>query len=137
MVTEISIFLENEPGELAALINLLRANDISIRGASVAETADYGLVYLLVNKPKECLALLKEKKYDISSVNVLAVKLTEDYETLFDIAKILGDNGVNIEYLYSTSVKEGFNLMIVNVNDYEKGREVLEKEGLEIIDSFA
>lgn len=136
MVIEISIFLENEPGELAALIKLLKEDDIGIRGASVAETADYGLVYLLVDKPKECLSLLKEKEYEISSAKVLAVKLREDYETLFDIAKILGDNEVNIEYLYSTSVKEGFNLMIVNVNDYEKGREVLEKEGLDIINEF-
>lgn len=132
MITEISVFLPNNPGVLAKFIDLLNNNNIHIKAITAAETPDYGLLLVLVDKPKECIELLEESSYEISATTVLAVRFSEDLNSLFDIAKVLGDNKVNIEYLYMTVVN-GETLMIVRVNDNDKAQELLKKEGLILV----
>ncbi len=128
MITEISVFLPNNPGVLAKFIDLLTTNDIHIKAITVAETPDYGLLLILVDNPEECIELLEENDYEISATTVLAVKLSEDLNALFDVASVLGNNSVNIEYLYMTVVSSK-TLMIVRVDDNEKAQEVLKNEG--------
>lgn len=128
MITEISVFLPNNPGELAKFIDLLNSHNIHMKAITVAETPDYGLLLILVDKPEVCIELLKENNYEISSTTVLAVKLSEDPNALFDIANILGESSVNIEYLYMTVIN-GSTLMIVRVDDNTKAQEVLKKQG--------
>lgn len=132
MITEISVFLPNNPGVLAKFIDLLNNNDIHIKAITAAETPDYGLLLILVDKPEECIELLNENSYEISATEVLAVRFSEDLNSLFDIAKILGDNKVNIEYLYMTVVNSD-TLIIVRVNDNDKAQELLKKEGLILV----
>ena len=135
MLTEISIFLPNNPGELAKLIELLNENTINIKGITAAETPDYGLLLILVDKPEKCIDLLNENKYDISATDVLAVKIPDDFknDTLFDIANILGENKINIEYLYMTIVSN-ITLMIVRVDENEKAENILKNENYILID---
>jgi hypothetical protein len=132
MITEISVFLPNNPGVLAKFIDLLNNNNIHIKAITAAETPDYGLLLILVDKPKESIELLEENNYEISATTVLAVRFSEDLNSLFDIAKVLGDNEVNIEYLYMTVVN-GETLMIVRVNDNDKAQELLKKVGLILV----
>ena len=129
MLTEISIFLPNNPGVLAKLIELLNDNKITIKAITVAETPDYGLLLILVNNPEKCIALLTENNYTISATDVIAVKIPEKFknETLFDIANILGNHKINIEYLYMTIVSNS-TLMVIRVNESEKAEELLKKE---------
>ena len=135
MLTEISIFLPNNPGVLAKLIELLNENKITIKAITVAETPDYGLLLILVNNPEKCIALLTENNYTLSARDVIAVKIPENSknDTLFDIANILGKHKVNIEYLYMTIVSKS-TLMIIRVNDCEKAEELLKKENHILMD---
>ena len=135
MITEISIFLPNNPGVLAKFIELLNENNINIKAITVAETPDYGLLLILVDKPENCIEVLNENKYDISATDVLAVKISDDFknDTLFDIANILGENKINIEYLYMTIVSN-ITLMIVRVDENEKAENILKNENYILID---
>lgn len=135
MITEISIFLPNNPGVLAKFIELLNENNINIKAITVAETPDYGLLLILVDKPENCIEVLNENKYDISATDVLAIKIPDDFknDTLFDIANILGENKINIEYLYMTIVSN-ITLMIVRVDENEKAENILKNENYILID---
>ena len=133
MITELSVFLPNEPGMLAELIKKLYENDIIIRAISVVETADYGLILLLVNKPTECIAFLEKNDYEFNRSSVLAVKFDEKPMELFNIAKILGDNNVNIEYLYLTVVASA-PLIVIRVDDLEKGQRVLQENHFNLME---
>jgi hypothetical protein len=134
MITELSVFLPNEPGMLAELIKKLYENSIIIRAISVVETADYGLILLLVNKPTECIVFLEENEYEFTKSSVLAVKfLGEQPMGLFNIAKILGDNNVNIEYLYLTVV-ERTPLIVIRVDDLAKGQRVLQENNFNLME---
>jgi hypothetical protein len=133
MIKELSLFLENNPGELAKLIKLFSENEIEIHAISVAETADYGLIMLLVNNPDRCVDLLEENGYSFNANEVLAVKLSYEANKLFDIANILGKNDVNIEYLYSTILRDE-TIMIVRVSDNSKAESVLKDKEFELLE---
>jgi hypothetical protein len=131
---EITVFLPNESGMLFEMITILRDYDIHIKSISVAQTDEYGLVALLVDKSEECLKILKDNGYSVSDSRVLAVKVTESQpETLFDLAEVLAANNINIEYIYTT-VSEKNTLMIVRVNDNHKAKEILLDYGFNLID---
>lgn len=133
---QLSVFLEDRPGELANFIKLLMDNKIFIRALTVAQTSEYGLLLLLVDKLEKCLALLEEKSYTHSTTDVIAVKLNDHPKALYEIPKTLGDNNINIAYCYSTLVKEDPMLILrINNDDIEKAIQILEKSGLKIIET--
>ena len=130
MLKQISVWLPNKPGVLSKFIDALIENNIEIRAITVAENEEYGLILLLVDKPMELYALLEEADYPASITDVVAVKLKSENNTtgIKEISKILGDNHINIDFLYSTLVKDE-PLIILKVDDEEKAREVLSEDG--------
>ncbi|MHA1915826.1 MAG: acetolactate synthase [Promethearchaeota archaeon] len=131
---QLSVFLEDRPGVLASLIKLLMDNEIFIRALTVAQTAEYGLLLILVDKPEQCIELLEEKNYLISTTEVIAIRLNDHSDALYQIPKTLGDNKINIDYCYSTLVKEE-SMLIVRVEDeiMEEAVSMLEKKQFQII----
>ena len=130
MFRQLSVWLPNKPGMLKNLCDLLLEHDIEIRALTVANSAEYALLLLLVDKPDDCIDILDENDYSNSAEMVLAVKLKSDHNTqgLQEIAKLFGDNNINIEYKYSTLVKNEA-LLILRVDDNEKAIEVLKNDG--------
>ncbi|KON26981.1 hypothetical protein AC481_06115 [miscellaneous Crenarchaeota group archaeon SMTZ-80] len=130
MLKQLSVWLPNKPGTLSKFIEKLIKNRIEIRAITVAENEEYGLILLLVNKPKELYTLLEESDFPVSITDVLAVKIKSDNSiaNLKEISKILGQNSVNIEYLYSTLVKDE-SFIILKVDDNEKAIEILKEDG--------
>ncbi len=132
MLTQLSVYLPNSPGVLASFIELLMKNNINIRSMTVAETKEYGLLLLLVDKPLDCVALLDEKDYTVSITKVIAIKLSDNIKGLYKIAKIFGEKNINIEYLYSTMVNDE-SLIVLRVNDDNKAMKILKNQGFNII----
>ncbi len=134
-IIQISVYLEDRPGSLASLIKLLMDNKIFIRALTVAKTSEYGLLLILVDKPEKCINLLEENDYVLSTTDVFAVRLNDNPNALYEIPKTLGDNKINIDYCYSTLVKEE-SMLIVRVEDkiIEKTMTTLENSGFSIIE---
>ncbi len=132
MIKEFSIFLENSPGILAQLIKLLDSSEISIQAISVAETEDYGLVLILVDKPEECEEVLNENEYNFTVAEIVAVSLANKVSILYDISELMGVNGINIEYLYSTLVMDEIHL-ILRTNNNQRAANVLAAKGFSIL----
>ena len=130
MFRQLSVWLENKPGMLKKLCDLLLEHDIEIRALTVANSAEYSLLLLLVDKPDDCIDILDKNNYSNSVEMVLAVKLKSDHNTkgLQEIAKVLGDYNINIEYIYNTLVKNEA-LLILRVDDNERAIEILKEDG--------
>ncbi len=131
-IKEISIFLQNEPGRFYELIELLNEYDIYVKALSVVQASDFGLLAVIVNDPEECITVLKEYGYNITIADVLAVKMLDQTHSLINISKALSEKSVNIEYMYTALVKD-LHLMIIRVNDKEKGLHSLQESGLELV----
>ncbi len=130
MFRQLSVWLPNKPGMLKKFLDILIENKIELRAITVAENEEYGILLLLVDKPDECIEILDKLDYPVSETMVLAVKLKSDNNAvgLQEISRIMGENHINIDYLYSTLVKEE-SLMILKVDDNEKAIEVLKEDG--------
>lgn len=132
---QLSVYLEDRPGELANFIKLLMDNKIFIRALTVAQTSEYGLVLILVDKPEKCVNILEEKNFLTSTTEVIAVSMNDHPNALYEIPKSLGDNNINIDYFYSTLVKDEL-MLIVRVDDsiMENAIEILRRSGLTIVE---
>ena len=91
---------------------------------------------MLVDKPQKCIDLIEEKNYTYSTTNVIAVKMNHHPNALYEIPKVMGDKNLNIDYCYSTLVKEE-SLLILRVEDdiIERATKILEESGYGIIES--
>jgi len=135
---QISVFLLNEPRQLANFFEFLKENKIFIRSITVAETEDYGLLLLLVKPFERCVELLEDNDYMHSVTEVIAVRLTDNISQLYNIAKTLGDNKVNIEYLYTFAEESSENrtMTVLRLDDNQHGIEVLKKNGFDVVEDF-
>mgnify|MGYP005842179289 CR=1 FL=1 len=132
MVKQISVFLQNRPGTLAELTKILLDNDINMRALTVADTADYGIIRIIVDDPNKTLKILKAHKYLVSETEVIAVETADKPGGLYDIAATLGERNVNIDYLYTT-LKQGKAIMIIRVSDIETALDALRNGGFRLI----
>ena len=132
---QLSVLLEDKPGELANFIKLLMDNKIFIRALTVAKTSEYGLLLILVDKPEQCVDLLDENNFTLTTTEVIAVRLNDNPNALYEIPKTLGDNKINIDYFYSTLVKEEA-LLILRIEDQiiEKALNTLKEKGFTIVE---
>ena len=133
MLKQISVFLPNQPGILAKFTKVLMDEKINMRAISVAETADYGILRILVDKVDECIKILKDNNYLVSTTNVIAVDIPDKPGALYEITKLLGDNNINIEYLYSTLIKEEA-IIVLRIDNLNKAVEVLRGKGVKLIE---
>ncbi|MFW9875209.1 MAG: hypothetical protein ACFFG0_19050 [Candidatus Thorarchaeota archaeon] len=132
---QLSVYLEDRPGELANFIKLLMDNKIFIRALTVAKTSEYGLILVLVDNPEKCITLLEDKEFTISTTEVIAVRLNDHPNALYEIPKTLGINNINIDFLYSTLVKDE-SLLILRVEDtiIEEAVNLLQNTGFTIVE---
>lgn len=129
-VKQISVFLENTPGRLAELTDVLSKNHVDMRALSLAEAADFGIVRMIVDDVYEASTVLKDANYIISITKVLAVEMPDEPGALSRTISVLGANGINIEYMYAfTTHKKGVAYMIFRVQDNQKAIDVLQKSG--------
>lgn len=130
-VKQISVFLENKPGRLAELTEILSENSIDMRALSLAEAADFGIVRLIVDDVYKASTVLKDADYIISITKVLAVEMADEPGALAEAIRTLGDNDINIEYMYAfTTKKKGVAYMIFRVENNQKAIEVLKGKGI-------
>ncbi len=116
-VKQISVFVENTAGKLAELTEYLHQHDIDMRALSIAETQDFGIVRIIV-----------DDAYKTSQV------MPDEPGSLFKILKLLGDGGINLEYMYAfLTHKESTAYMVLRVADNEKAAEILSKKGIHTV----
>lgn len=125
-VKQISVFIENRSGRLREVADVLGSNGINIRALSLADTSDYGILRLIVNKPGDALAVLKKANFTLSETDVIAVEVGDHPGGLAEVLDILGSAGINVEYMYAFVEKSSANaVMIFRIEDIEKAIKVL------------
>jgi hypothetical protein len=112
IIKQISIFSENRPGRLAAIANALGEEKINILAFSIAEANGFGVVRALVDYPERAHNKLLSLGFNIAFTDVIAVHMKDQPGGLFEVVKTLSDSGINIEYSYAYSGKDGAVLIL-------------------------
>lgn len=128
---QLSIFVENKPGRLEAIIDTLWKNNINIRALSIADTTDFGILRLIVDDVDRAKSVLKETGVISKRTDVVAVFLDDRSGGLAKVLSVLTAGGLNIEYMYAFLTKtEGKALMVLKADDEQKALDVLEANSI-------
>lgn len=101
LVRQISVFLENKSGRLAEVTRQLREHQIDIRALYIADTTEYGILRMIVDRPEDALRVLSDNGFTVSSTNVIAVAIADQPGMLDQALETLSDGGISVEYLYA------------------------------------
>lgn len=133
-IEQLSVFVENKKGRLAKITEMLAGAGIDIRALSIADTADYGILRLIVDNPEKALETLKAKDVSVNITRVIGISV-EDVPGAFARAlRCLEDGDVQIEYAYAFITREtGKAYVILRVDDRAKAVLLLGEAGVRII----
>ena len=133
-VKQISVFVENKPGQLAELTDVLNKNKIDMRALSIAETPDFGIVRLIVDDAYETACVLKKADYICSITPVLAVEIPDVPGGLSNVLQIMKKHKINLEYTYAfIARKKDFAYMVFRVDDNKAAIDILVKNKIKLL----
>jgi len=120
-INQISVFLENKPGQILEITRLLFENDINLIAVNIAETADYGILRVITDNPDKSLAILRDNNFITASSPVVAIAVENKVGGLYKLLETFNNENINVEYMYSIVGKyNGLAYMIFKVDDPEK-----------------
>ncbi len=130
-IKQISIFLENAAGRMAEVTRVLKAGGINLRAIMIADTADFGILRIIVDDPERALTVLHDANFTVKTTDVLSVTISDKVGSLADVLHLFEETGINIEYLYAALEKAGETAVVIfKVEDLEKGLAVVKAHGL-------
>ncbi|MBP7175628.1 MAG: ACT domain-containing protein [Thermoclostridium sp.] len=137
LIKQISIFLENKHGRLAEVTQLLGDNHIDISALSIADTADFGILRLIVNQPDKAKQVLDQYGFTVSINQVIAIEVEDKPGGLSKALAVLDNKGIGIEYMYAfvgnAALKNA--MVILRVENPESVIQVLKDEDISIASS--
>jgi len=135
-IKQLSIFVENSVGRMAEITKAIGEAGIDIRALSLADTSNFGILRLIVNRPDEAAEKLKEAGLTVSITNVIAIGIDDRPGAFSDVLAVLAKAGANVEYMYAfVSRYENRADVILRVGDDGKGLKALTDAGITILDA--
>ena len=132
-VHQISVFLENRAGQLAAITKVLADNGIDLRAISIAETADYGILRMIVDNAEKATGILLTNGYILSMTPVLVVGVSDQPGGLAPVLAVLAEGNIDIEYMYSLFTPEvGKAYMVFRISDEAKFVALMDAHGMQL-----
>ena len=129
-IRQISIFLENKPGQLSAICRALADADINIATLSLADTSDFGIVRMIVDDHEKAKAVLTDKGHVVNVREVIAVCVPDRPGGMAEVMQVLDNAGANIEYSYAFSFHKGEKAVLVfRFSDNVKAEAALKAAG--------
>ena len=132
-ITQLSVFLMNQPGALVDAIKAISDANINIRALSIAEANDFGILRIIVSDSDAVCRLLGDK-YLFSKTQVVAAKMDDRSGALYPILVVLNEANINIEYMYAftgSGPEEAY--VVFRVNDVKTAEEVLNANGIKTL----
>jgi hypothetical protein len=131
---QLSIFLENRSGRLAEITGLLAQAGINIRALSLADTADFGILRLIVNQTARAVQVLRDSGFTVATNEMVALEVPDRPGGLWEILKVLEAAGINVEYMYAFVHKATENAVIIfRFDEPERASAVLREAGVRVL----
>ncbi len=133
---QLSLFLENRPGRLGAPVEAIAAAGIKLLTLSLADTAQFGILRLIVKDWARARQVLEQAGWVVNVTEVVAVDLLDRPGGLAGALKVLEGAGVNIEYMYAFSLRRGEHaVLLFRFEDPDRAIDVLKGAGLRVVEA--
>lgn len=134
-ITQISVFLENRKGRLFEICSMVDQAGINIRALTIAETENFGVLRMVVDKPNEAVELFRKHDVTASRTEVVAVEVPDTPGGLSQVLDVLREHDVNVEYMYAFVEKQvDCALLVFRFDNPELAQQVLLNAGIKVVD---
>jgi len=135
-IHQLSLFLENQPGQMIEPCRLLARAGINIRTLSLADTRRFGILRLIVPDWKNAALLLQNAGYVVNVTEVVAIEVADRPGGLADLMAIFENSGINIEYMYAFPFgRQDRAVLIFRFDQPDAAIERLRAAGIDVVDS--
>jgi hypothetical protein len=132
-ITQLSVFLENRPGQLAAAVRTISEAGVNLRALSLADTKDFGLLRLIVDDIPKAKQVLSERSI-VLETPVIAARMDDVSGALDHILQLLETTQINVEYMYAfTGAAAGSAYVVLRVDDAEMAEKALKQGGVSLL----
>lgn len=133
-VRQISVFLENKIGRLAEITQILGNKEINIRALAIADTTEFGILRMIVDRPQKAYEALEERGFTVSQTEVVVVEVEDKPGGLAQVMAVLGKEGINVEYLYAFVAPKGRGaLVVLKIEEKKATVDLLQEEKVKIL----
>ena len=131
MAHQISIFVENKPGRIERVAEIMAKANVNIRDFTVMGTFEYGVMKFLVDKPSTALEALKAHGISANKREIIAILMDDRPGGLHRVAKIFGQRKINIDDAYGFVIEDKKRaVMVVDVEKIAEAEKILKEEGI-------
>ena len=144
LITQISVFIENQPGKLGEVTQVLANNgvdmsalsqNIDIRALSLSDTSDFGILRLIVNDPDKATEVLRTHDFIVKQSPVIAAVVDDRPGGLTEVLQILSFAGVSVEYMYAfVGSQQGHAVVVMRTDRAEAAMAALESHHVNTLD---
>ena len=133
-LSQLSVFVENKPGKLVEALETLSDAGIDLRALSLADTADFGILRIIVDEPANALDVLTNAGYLVKSTEVIPMEISDKPGGFAAIMRKLANEGINVEYTYAfVANSHDKAYVILRVNDNDKAIKTLTSNGVKLL----
>ena len=134
VIRQISVFLENRPGSLAEVTRYLADQRVNLRAMSIADSRDFGTIRIIASDQDACAEALRKQGYQYNEVDVLAAEMPDRPGGIAEVAEIIAQENINIEYGYAmVEKKEDSAVIVLRVDDPYRASIVLRGKGVRLL----
>jgi hypothetical protein len=135
MPKELNVFVENRPGRLRCVAQVLSESKINVRTMTLQDRGEYGLMKLIVNNPDQAYLALADKGFACALKEILAIAIKDKPGSFLKLTEIFTDNKVNVLDAYGFVIESSKRAVFcIEVKEPEAIKKVLKKNGFEVLE---
>ena len=128
LVKQISVFVENVPGKLVEVSQILGENNIDMSALSLADSSDFGILRLIVNDPDKAHQVLRDHAFVVKISEVVAVVIDDRPGGLTNVLQLLAGANISVEYMYAfVGSQDGHAVVVLRPSDTEAALKILDE----------
>ncbi|MBD3377383.1 amino acid-binding protein [candidate division KSB1 bacterium] len=134
-IQQLSIFLENKPGNLGAICKVLKDANLNILNMSLADTQQFGILRLIIHDFEKAKNLLQQAGYIVNLKSVVAIEIDDKPGGIFQVLETLEKEQINIDYLYPFALRRYIDraVLIFRFSEPEKAIEILKRKAFTVL----
>lgn len=137
LIKQLSLFIENKPGSLYPICQVLQENNINIRTLSLADTEQFGILRLLVKEWEKAREVLTAAGFIVKVTDVIALPVVDRPGGLAELLEIVDKHDVSVEYMYAfTFGHEQTAVMVFRFENPEETLKYFHEENIDAIKAF-
>ncbi len=130
---QVSVYVENKVGTIKRVAEILKNENIDIKALSLAESIDYGVLRMIVDKPEEAVKVLGLSNIQARTTEIIAIEVNDTPGGMYNVLDVLSNNGINVEYLYATvERKESRAVVVFKVDNNLESLKILKANGIKV-----